>query len=213
MTLSSRDPHLGQRIVLNASIAHNQLYRQSHIRFHPQAHVDATSYPHYTLRHGRPPHELGDVRPMARRSWRCALRTGGNVRLNIQPVLSTMRAFLLFVAPLGPRCFLYAGIAILAGVFVSVTHPTLISASFERAGLNRGTGYALVCALFWGLATVAGRGTMMGMPLRLAASLRITVGLICMTLILLVYEKLHRASLWPTAAQAHMTTAIFSLLL
>src|SRR5260370_22104965 len=28
MTLSSRDPHLGQRIVLNASITHNQLYRQ-----------------------------------------------------------------------------------------------------------------------------------------------------------------------------------------
>src|SRR6266567_138183 len=73
MTLSSRDPHLGQRIVLNASITHNQLYRQSHIRFHPQAHVDATSYPHYTLRHGRPPHELGDVRSMARRSWRRAL--------------------------------------------------------------------------------------------------------------------------------------------
>src|ERR1700746_2166093 len=28
MTLSSRDPHLGQRIVLNASITHNRLYRQ-----------------------------------------------------------------------------------------------------------------------------------------------------------------------------------------
>src|SRR5438067_10867130 len=27
MTLSSRDPHLGQRIVLDASITHNQLYR------------------------------------------------------------------------------------------------------------------------------------------------------------------------------------------
>jgi len=28
MTLSSRDPHLGQRIVLSVSITHNQLYRQ-----------------------------------------------------------------------------------------------------------------------------------------------------------------------------------------
>jgi drug/metabolite transporter (DMT)-like permease len=34
-----------------------------------------------------------------------------------------------------------------------------------------------------------------------------------MTLILLIYGKLNRVSLWPPAAQAHMTTAIFSLLL
>ncbi len=136
-----------------------------------------------------------------------------NVVLNIQPVISTMGAFLLFSDRLGPRFFLYAGIAILAGVFVSVAHPTLISASFERAGLNRGTGYALVCALFWGLATVAGRGVMTGMSLRLASSLRIVVGLACMTLILLAYGKLHGAALWPAAAQAHATKAVVWLVL
>ncbi len=136
-----------------------------------------------------------------------------NVVLNIQPVLSTMGAFLLFGDRLGPRFFLYAGIAILAGVFVSVTHPTLIGVSFERAGLNRGTGYALICALFWGLATVAGRGVMTGMSLRLASSLRIVVGLACMTLILLAYGKLHGAALWPAAAQAHATKAVVWLLL
>src|SRR5207249_1075079 len=75
-----------------------------------------------------------------------------------------------------PRFFLYASIAILAGIFLSVEHPTLIGESFEKAGLNLGTGYAPVCALFWGLSTVAGRGAMIGMPLRLAASLRVTVG-------------------------------------
>src|SRR6266487_1833992 len=96
-----------------------------------------------------------------------------NVVLNIQPVISTMGAFLLFGDRLALRFFLYAGIAILAGAFVSVSHPTLIGESFERAGLNRGTGYALICALFWGLATVAGRGVMTGMSLRLASSLRI----------------------------------------
>src|SRR5437773_5273411 len=136
-----------------------------------------------------------------------------NVILNIQPVISTLGAFFLFGDRLTPRFFFYAGIAILAGIFLSVEHPTLIGESFEKAGLNLGTGYAPVCALFWGLSTVAGRGAMIGMPLRLAASLRVTVGLICMTLILLIYGKLHRASLWPPAAQAHMTTAIFSLLL
>src|SRR5437773_6957256 len=136
-----------------------------------------------------------------------------NVILNIQPVISTMGAFLLFGDCLRPRFFLYAGIAIVAGIFVSVAHPTLIGVSFERAGLSRGTGYALVCALFWGLSTVAGRGVMIGMPLRLASSLRIVVGLTCMTLILLAYGKLHGAALWPAAAQAHATKAIVWLVL
>ena len=136
-----------------------------------------------------------------------------NVILNIQPVISTLGAFVLFGDRLTPRFFFYAGIAILAGIFLSVEHPTLIGESFEKAGLNLGTGYALVCALFWGLSTVAGRGTMVGMPLRLAASLRVAFGLICMTFILLVYGKMNSASLWPPAAQAHMTTAIGAFIL
>src|SRR5437667_3203049 len=134
-----------------------------------------------------------------------------NVILNIQPVISTMAAFLIFGDRLATRFFLYAGIAILAGIFVSVAHPELIGVSFESAGLNIGTRYALICALFWGLSTVAGRGVMVGMSLRLASSLRIVVGLACMTIILLVYGKLHGAALWPVAAQAHSIKAIVLL--
>src|SRR5216117_2799296 len=134
-----------------------------------------------------------------------------NVILNIQPVISTMGAFLLFGDCLRPRFFLYAGIAIVAGIFVSVAHPSLIGVSFERAGLNIGTGYALVCALFWGLSTVAGRGVMTGMSLRLASSMRIVVGLTCMTLILLAYGKFNGEALWPEAAKAHATKAIVLL--
>lgn len=134
-----------------------------------------------------------------------------NVVLNIQPVISTIGAFFLFGDRLARRFFFYASIAIIAGVFVSVTHPTMIGVSFERAGLNLGTGYALICALFWGLSTVAGRGVMLGMSLRLASSLRIVVGLACMTLILLAYGKLNGAALWPAAAQAHTTKAIILL--
>ncbi len=136
-----------------------------------------------------------------------------NVILNIQPVISTMAAFLIFGDRLATRFFLYASIAILAGIFVSVAHPALIGVSFERAGLSKGTGFALICALFWGLSTVAGRGVMIGMSLRLAASLRIVVGLTCMTLILLAYGKLHGAALWPVAAQAHAAKAIVLLAL
>jgi drug/metabolite transporter (DMT)-like permease len=134
-----------------------------------------------------------------------------NVILNIQPVISTIGAFLLFGDRLGRQFFLYAGIAIVAGIFVSVAHPTQIGVSFEHAGLNVGTGYALICALFWGLSTVAGRGVMVGMSLRLASSMRIVIGLVCMTLILLAYGKLNGAALWPEAAQAHPLKAIVLL--
>src|SRR5256886_4787525 len=136
-----------------------------------------------------------------------------NVVLNVQPVISTLGAFLLFGDRLAPRFFLYAGIAVLAGIFLSVEFPTLIAVSFERAGLTLGTGYALICAFFWGGSTVAGRGLMMGMSLRLASSMRVVVGLICMTLILLVYGKLHGVALWPAAAQTHAFKAIGLLIL
>src|SRR3954465_13172096 len=146
-----------------------------------------------------------------------ALKNGNptvvNVILNIQPVISTIGAFVLFGDRLTPRFFVYASIAIVAGIFLSVEHPELIGVSFAQAGLNLGTAYALVCALFWGLSTVAGRGVMIGMPLKLAASLRIVVGLICMTAILLVYGKLNAPALWPAAAQAKPGTAIGAMFL
>src|SRR5213595_4146274 len=59
-----------------------------------------------------------------------------NVILNIQPVISTIGAFVLFGDRLARRFFPYAGIAIVSGVFLSVAYPTQIGVSFERAGLN-----------------------------------------------------------------------------
>ena len=178
---------------------------------------------------------LGEIPKIDKRSWgylifsgfagsavgtiffTLALKNGNptvvNVILNIQPVISTVGAFFLFGDRLTPRFFLYAGIAIVAGVFLSVEHPMLIGVSFAQAGLNLGTGYALICALFWGLSTVAGRGVMIGIPLRLAASLRIVVGLVCMSCIVGASGKLGASSLWPVAAQAHPGTAIIALLL
>ena len=135
-----------------------------------------------------------------------------NVVLNIQPVISTIGAFLLFGDRLAHRFYFYATTAVVAGIFVSVTHPAMIGVSFERAGLNLGSGYALICALFWGLSTVAGRGVMTGMSLRLASGMRIVVGLACMTLILLAYGKFNGAALWPETAQAHAGKAIVLLL-
>jgi DME family drug/metabolite transporter len=146
-----------------------------------------------------------------------ALKNGNptvvNVILNIQPLISTFGAFVLFGDRLTPRFFLFAAIAIAAGMFLSVEHPELIGVSFQSAGLNLGTGYALICALFWGLSTVAGRGVMMGMSVQLGSALRVVVGLVCMTVILVVYGKLHGAALWPAAAHAHRGTAIGALVL
>src|SRR5437667_6126836 len=59
-----------------------------------------------------------------------------NVVLNIQPVISTMGAFLLFGDRLVRQFFLYAGIAIVAGVFVSVAYTTKIGVSFYSAGVD-----------------------------------------------------------------------------
>src|SRR3954452_12605017 len=177
--------------------------------------------------------QLGELPKIDKRSWgylifsgfagsamgtiffTLALKNGNptvvNVVLNIQPVISTLGAFLLFGDRLARRFFVYAGVAILAGVFVSVAYPTQIGVSFERAGLNVGTGYALICAMFWGLSTVAGRGVMVGMSLRLASSLRILIGLSCMTIILLFYGSLNGTARWPEAAQAHPIKAIVLL--
>ena len=136
-----------------------------------------------------------------------------NVILNVQPIFSTIGACVFFGDRLARRFFFWAGLAILAGILLSVEHPLLIGTSFEQAGWNRGTAYALVCAFFWGLSTVAGRGVMTGMSLQLGASLRIVIGLFCMTTILLVQGQLQHASLWPTAAQAHPGQAIGALML
>src|SRR5438105_11110015 len=52
-----------------------------------------------------------------------------NVVLNVQPIISTLGAFLLFGARLAARFFLYAAIAVLAGIFLSVAFPGLIAVS------------------------------------------------------------------------------------
>src|SRR6201982_3637051 len=56
-----------------------------------------------------------------------ALKNGNptvvNVILNIQPVISTCAAFLLFADRLSRPFFVYAAIAVIAGIFLSVEHP------------------------------------------------------------------------------------------
>src|ERR1051326_8887339 len=102
--------------------------------------------------------QLSEIRKIAKRSWgylilsgfagsavgtiffTLALKNGNptvvNVILNIQPIISTLAAFLLFGDRLTRPFFVYAAIAIIAGIVLSVEHPELIGLSFKDAGLN-----------------------------------------------------------------------------
>jgi drug/metabolite transporter (DMT)-like permease len=126
-----------------------------------------------------------------------ALRYGNksvvNVTLNIQPLLSTAAAVILFRDRLSRGFYLWAPLAILAGAGLVLEDPSTLA-------IDAGVGYALVCALFWGLSTVAGRGVMVGMSLELAAGLRVVVGLVTMAAILLARGMLVGPVLVPAGA-------------
>ncbi len=134
-----------------------------------------------------------------------------NVVLNVQPVLSTTAAFLLFGDRLARGFFPWAAAAIAAGVVLVLSPPD--PADIHGGMLDPGTGYALVCALFWGLSTVAGRGVMVEMSLPLASGLRLVVGLVTMTIIVGARGMLTADAMWPAAAQAEAGHAIAWLLL
>src|SRR5207248_2708889 len=129
------------------------------------------------------------------------------VVLNIQPVLSTTAAVLIFRDRLAPMFGIWALVAVLAGMVLVGLAPGL------PFSVDTGVGYALLCALFWGLATVAGRGVMVEMSLPLAAGLRVVVGLVTMTIILVAYGQLTPSALWPVAAAADASHVITWLVL
>jgi drug/metabolite transporter (DMT)-like permease len=128
--------------------------------------------------------------------------TVANVVLNVQPVLSTTAAFFLLRERLAKSFYPWAALAVIAGM-------ALVLEPGTEVRLDEGTSYALGCAFFWGLSTVAGRIVMTEISLPLAAGLRVVIGLVCMTLIVLVRGP----SLWPPEASAHTSTAIVWLVL
>ena len=114
-----------------------------------------------------------------------------NVVLNIQPVLSTTVAVVLFGDRLGRMFPLWAAIAVLAGMVLVGLGPGL------GWSINLGIAYALAVALCWGLSTVAGRAVMVEMSLPLAAGLRVIIGLACMTILVGARGLFHADAMWP----------------
>ena len=115
-----------------------------------------------------------------------------NVVLNIQPVISTTAAWLFFRDRLARDFYPWAAVAVISGVVLAIGEGYVVY----------GVGYALACALFWGMSTVAGRGAMVELSLPLAAGLRVVIGLVAMTIITASYGYLTPDALWPAAASA-----------
>ena len=134
--------------------------------------------------------------------------TIANLVLGSQPILSTTAACLLFGDRLARMFWPWAALAIAAGLVLGAIGPGF------QLQVDSGTGYALACALAWGLSTVAGRGVMVEMSLPLAAGLRV-----------IIRARVHDArgrgaglrfaapTIWPAAAHAHMASAVVWLVL
>lgn len=129
-----------------------------------------------------------------------------NVVLNIQPLLSTTAAVILFGDKLGRGFFLWAILAIVAGMFLV----GFLGSDFKFQ-LDAGIGYTLGVALLWGMSTVAGRAVMVEMSLPLAAGLRIVVGTICMVVMLLAKGLVHEDTMWPSGIGSVELTQLLAL--
>jgi drug/metabolite transporter (DMT)-like permease len=121
-----------------------------------------------------------------------------SVVVSVQPLFSTVGAVLLLGDRISPRFWPWAALALGAGLLLSLDHPSLLFHDLRTGAFEAGTGYALLTAAFWGLATVAGRAVMVEVPLAIASGLRLCVGLACMTAIVLA--KLHTIPHMPAFA-------------
>lgn len=137
-----------------------------------------------------------------------------NVLLNLQPIFSTTVACLLFKDRLSKGFFLWASLAMAAGVVLCID-PAIFTQNAEKISeFWQGIGCVLICAICWGLSTVAGRGATLSMSPPLATSLRVIVGLLSMSLILAAQGSLTSPMLWPSVAREHVVRNIgFFLLL
>jgi drug/metabolite transporter (DMT)-like permease len=129
-----------------------------------------------------------------------------NVVLNVQPLLSTTAAVLLFGDRLSPSFPPWAMLAVASGMVLVGLGPDL------TFSVDAGVGYALLTALCWGMSTVAGRAVMVEMSLPLAAGLRVIIGLVAMTALLAARGLLSPQHLWPAHARAEMGQTIGCLI-
>jgi drug/metabolite transporter (DMT)-like permease len=106
-------------------------------------------------------------------------------------VLSTTAAYLLFRDRIARAFYPWAIVAVLAGGLLAIDNLD------NPWAIDTGVWYALACAFFWGMSTVAGRGVMVEMSLVLAAGLRVVIGLVAMTVVLAARGRLNATGILP----------------
>jgi len=140
-----------------------------------------------------------------------ALRTGNptvvNLLLNLQPVVSTIGGWMLLSERPGRRFWLWAPIALGAGLLLSGDPSQALGVSWWGVS----TLYTAFCALAWGAGTVVGRGAMRELPLPVASFLRVSVGLVCMTAIVAARGRLGLDHLAPSAANVESWGMLLAL--
>ncbi|MBI5533164.1 MAG: DMT family transporter [Deltaproteobacteria bacterium] len=131
-----------------------------------------------------------------------ALRTGNptvvNLLLNVQPVISTFGGWAVHGERPNGRFWLWAPVALGAGLLLSGDPTHAAGASWW--GIS--TLYTLLCALAWGAGTVVGRGAMKELPVAVASTIRVMVGLVCMAGIVAARGRFDAAHLLPAQASA-----------
>ena len=109
-------------------------------------------------------------------------KTAAAVLLNLQPLVSTLAGAMLFHERISRRFFLWAPVAIVAGMGIAVPGMSQLGGlSLQAQG---GLGLVMATVVLWGFATVAGRGAMRELPLGLATPLRLWAGLLTVALVL-----------------------------
>lgn len=107
-----------------------------------------------------------------------------NVLLNFQPIVSIAFAHFLLSEKPGQRFYFWAGVALLAGLVIAAN-----GFSFSQMQVSVGLIYITITALAWGFSTVAGRGAMLHMPLRVATLGRFVIGMLTLFFSLLLKGK------------------------
>jgi drug/metabolite transporter (DMT)-like permease len=95
-----------------------------------------------------------------------------NVLLNFQPIVSVGFAYLLLHEKPGRHFFYWSGLAIICGAVISWGEVKI----GDFLIFNVGIIYIFITNIAWGFSTVAGRGAMIHMPLRLATFGRFLIG-------------------------------------
>jgi drug/metabolite transporter, DME family len=119
-----------------------------------------------------------------------------NALLHLQPLISVFAAWALLKEVPSPRLWPWAGVAITAGVLIAFNQLSdwqhvwpnqwhWQSLSLLSGALTPAVGLILLTALCWGLSTVAGRAINTRLSIWVASPLRLIIGLLAMTVVVL----------------------------